>query len=177
MNQEYLTILQKRTGVLAIGRSTLRNQGAPGVIERARDYLKVMKLKPLKKIDTEVKFKKFLEKHTIELSNYFPKGAKENWGAARKAINIFLRDCLYNQYLSKEYGIRKLEKWLEIPLDGDVAKKLKSKHPDSELKWKSIKSLGKEMSDKFQSCATKSAKLDGIPRVHLDIKYWRNGEY
>lgn len=177
MNQEYLTILQKRTGVLAIGRSTLRNQGAPGVIEKARNYLKVMNLKPLKKIDTEIKFKNFLQKNTIELSNSFPRGATGNWGAARKAINIFLRDCLYNQYLSKEYGIHKLEKWLEVPLDGDVAKKLKNDHPDSELYWKSIKTLGKEMSDNFQSCASKSAKLDEISRVHLDIKYWRNGNY
>lgn len=177
MNKEYLTILQKRTGVLAIGRSTLRNQGAPGVIEKARDYLKVIDLKPLKKIDTETKLKNYLQKHTIKLSNNFPRGAKGNWGAARKAINIFLRDCLYNQYLSKEYGFHKLEKWLEVPLDGDVANKLKSKHPDSELKWKSIKSLGKEMSDKFQSYASQSAKLDGVSRVHLDIKYWRNGNY
>lgn len=40
MNNSYIKKLQERTGQLAIGRSTLRNQGASGVIEKARGYLK-----------------------------------------------------------------------------------------------------------------------------------------
>jgi hypothetical protein len=45
-----------------------------------------------------------------------PAGAK-NWGAARKALNLVLRDILYNQYLQREYGFNRIGKWLELPLD------------------------------------------------------------
>ena len=39
MNQETIGYLGRRTAQLAIGNSTLRNQGAPGVAKAARDFL------------------------------------------------------------------------------------------------------------------------------------------
>jgi hypothetical protein len=174
---KYLKLLQERTGQLAIGRSTLRNQGAPKVIETTRTYLQRMNLSTLKKIDSETKYNNFLERHTKALSKKFPGKAKGNWGAARKAINIFIRDCLYNQYLSEAYDIDRLEAWLEVPLDRDVAENLIKKHPNKLPRWISIRSLDKGASDKFQNQALISAANEGVARVHLDIKYWRNGKY
>lgn len=176
MKKNYIKLLQERTGQLAIGRSTLRKQGAPGVIDTARSYLQKMNLKPLKNIDSEDKYQKFLNRHTNSLANSFPAGAKGNWGAARKAINIFMRDCLYNLYLCTEYSIQVLEPWLEVPLDKDVGKKLNENDPNLP-KWKSIKYLKGEVSDKFQTSAQKLGEKEGVSRVHLDIKFWRNGIY
>ena len=174
MKMKYIKLLQNRTGELAIGRSTLRNQGAPKVIETARNYLKTMNLKPLNKVSSQNDYLKYLDKHTIKLSQTFPKGAKGNWGAARKAINIFIRDCLYNQYLSAEYNLNKLEKWLEVPLDNDVATNIRKKCKTLPT-WKSIKSLTQDVSNQYQQCAQIIGNKEKVARVHLDIKYWRNG--
>ncbi len=164
-------------GYLAIGASTLRNQGAPQVIETARLYLQGINLNLLKKINSESQYLNFINRHTNALSNKVPAGAKGNWGAARKAINIFMRDCLYNQYLTKQYGINKLEEWLEVPLDKDVANNIIKGCNCNLHPWKSIKSLDKDTSDRYQVCAYMIAKKEKIPRVHLDIIYWREGKY
>ncbi len=171
----FIKLLQDRTAEIAIGPSTLRNQGAPKVIKTARDYLKAMNLVPLKTISSKRDYLKYLDRHSNKLSKQFPKGAKGNWGAARKAINIFIRDCLYNQYLSSKYRLNKLEKWLEIPLDKDVATNI---HDNCKAlpPWKSIKALTQDISDQYQQCAQMIGKKEKVARVHLDIKYWRHGK-
>jgi hypothetical protein len=177
MNQEFISTLQKRTGQLAIGRSTLRNQGAPGVIDRARSFLQDIQLSEFRTISTNDQYLQFLENKTVELSESFPAGAKGNWGAARKALNIFFRDCLYNTYLNKEYSIERLRDWLEIPLDGDVARNLCAINKSSLPKWPNIRCLTPEISSIYQEKAAEEAKKFGIARVDLDIYYWRNSQY
>jgi hypothetical protein len=158
---------------LAIGRSTLRNQGAPGVVDAARDYLEDL---PLRKfhVPTRTRFRRVLDEHTDQLQKKLPRGAR-NWGAARKALNIFLRDVVYNQYLCRHYGLRRLERWLEVPLDKDVAKALLRDKPETmELpRWRSIKRLTPEVSKRYQTAATTVAKERGVARIHLDLDYWR----
>ena len=177
MNQEFISILQQRTGQLAIGRSTLRNQGAPGVIGRARSFLQQIELSELNAVSTHDQYLRFLESKTVELSESFPEGAKGNWGAARKALNIFFRDCLYNTYLSAEYSIERLRSWLEIPLDGDVARNLYALHKPSLPKWPNIRRLTPDISSIYQETAAEEAQKVGIARVDLDIYYWRDGQY
>lgn len=177
MNQEFISILQQRTGQLAIGRSTLRNQGAPGVIARARLFLQGIELSDLGAVSTKDQYLQFLENKTVELSESFPVGAKGNWGAARKALNIFLRDCLYNKYLSQEYSIERLRDWLEIPLDGDVARNLSALHKSSLPKWPNIRRLSPGISSIYQEKAAEEAQKVGVARVDLDIYYWRDGQY
>jgi hypothetical protein len=177
MNQYFLKILQQRTGQLAIGRSTLRNQGAPGVIGRARSFLQNLELSEFRAVSTNEQYLQFLEDKTMELSESFPDGAKGNWGAARKALNIFFRDCLYNAYLNKEYSIERLRGWLEIPLDGDVARNLYALYKPSLPKWPNIRCLTPEISSIYQQKASEKALKVGIARVDLDIYYWRDGHY
>lgn len=158
---------------MAIGRSTLRNQGAPGVVDAARNYLEELPLREFH-VPTRTRFRRVLDKHTDQLQKKLPRGAR-NWGAARKALNIFLRDVVYNQYLCRHYGLRRLERWLEVPLDRDVATALIDDRPKSMHlpSWRSIKALTETRSDLFQNAARAVAKKRGVARVHLDIEYWR----
>ncbi len=178
MNKKYIDRLQNRTAQLAIGASTLRSQGAPGVVETARTYMKKMQLYRLHKVKSEKAYQTTLNNHTGRLSMRFPGGAKGNWGAARKAINIFLRSVVYNRLLCDWYKIRHLEPWLEVPLDSYVVGGIKKdKRPNEKIpKWKSIKSLKKEDSNVFQQVAKNIARREGINRIHLDLKYWRRGK-
>ena len=71
------------------------------------------------------RFQSRLNVATRRLKDRLPKGAR-NWGAARKALNIFLRDVLYNHYLRSRHHLDRLEEWLEVPLDRDVAAALRA---------------------------------------------------
>jgi hypothetical protein len=105
--------------------------------------------------------------------NSFPSGA-QHWGAARKALNLFLRDVLYNHYLSQHFRFRRIEKWLEVPLDSYTAKGIREKYGSKKLPpWKGIKYLTPEVSQAYQDAATKLASDSKFARVHLDVLYWR----
>jgi len=175
MNQKYIDYLQKRIAESAVGASTLRNQGAPGVVEVARSYLKKIKLKNLSNIKDEVEYVRFLNRHTGKLKNKFHGGAKGNWGAARKALNIFFRDVAYSIVLTEWYGIEQIMPWLEVPLDNDVIKGIKKdKGKAIKLpKWNSIRKLEEHGSREFQKEAKNIGDREGLYRVHLDLKYWR----
>ena len=82
---------RQRLANTSIGPTTLRNQGAPGVVDAARDFLKQLDLARLV-TDSEAKFSQELDLETGKLQQSFPDGAKENWGAARKSINLFLAE-------------------------------------------------------------------------------------
>jgi hypothetical protein len=84
-----IRLLHERTAEVAIGPSTLRNQGAPGVVLAARQFLKELNLDSFR-TSTEQQFRARLNTATKRLKDRLPKKAR-NWGAARKAINIFLR--------------------------------------------------------------------------------------
>ncbi|MET0064840.1 MAG: hypothetical protein ABW076_00695 [Candidatus Thiodiazotropha sp.] len=175
MNPRYISMMQARTAQVAIGHSTLRNQGAPDVIATARSYLSKVDLSKFAATESEEEFLSVLNKRTKSLADRFPGEAKGNWGAARKALNIFLRDCLYNRYLAEHFGLVKLECWLEIPLDGDVGNKLREKFPEILPKWKTIKRLTPGVSQQFQEAAAVHAVQEQVCKVLLDLKFWRNG--
>ncbi|MBU1308640.1 MAG: hypothetical protein KKE30_03790, partial [Gammaproteobacteria bacterium] len=113
--------------------------------------------------------------HLIRLPNIynqFPTNAK-SWGAARKALNLFLRDVTYNKDLCEYYDLSRIRKWLEIPLDSHVANALKKEPEGVNLpKWCTIKRLTPEISREFQTVATRVAQRKRIARVDLDIYYW-----
>jgi hypothetical protein len=88
MNNVPLDKIKERIAFLAIGTSTLRNQGAPKVKQTAQRYLAKMNLEPMLKISPEKEYRSFINRHTKALSNKFPGNAKGNWGAARKAVKI-----------------------------------------------------------------------------------------
>ena len=172
---DFIDRLQARTALLAIGRSTLRNQGAPGVITAARRYLRTVNLRDFA-TPTRQAFRAALDRHTTRLMKRFPAGANNNWGAARKAMNIFLRDVLYSRPLCEHYGLAKLERWLELPLDSNVYDGLVQDSARHELpRGPGVKGLDGTVSAQLQAAADSIARTNRIDRVHLDVKYWRKG--
>lgn len=96
------------------------------------------------------------------------------WGAARKFLNIFLRDVVYNRYLCDKYELMHIVPWLELPLDSQVASGLREEPGGGSLpRWKTVIGLEKADSQKFQAFATEVAARMGCERVHLDVIYWR----
>lgn len=181
---DFYTKLQRRIAQMAVGTSSLRNQGGSGLIKICRDYFeqKIELDEFFEVLPDETKFIEFLNNHTNELVKLFPETAK-SWGAARKGLNLFLRDIAYNKYFADKYKIpsalksnNEALKNLEVPLDKDVATGLE-KHYDTSLpKWKGIKHLKPDDSKIFQQKAQELGKKKSIARVHLDLEFWRNNK-
>ena len=155
-----------------MGSSSLRNQGAAGVLLAARDVAAEINLKELSHA-TRTRFHISLDELTQRMLMRFPENA-QNWGAARKGLNLFLRDATYNKDLCGFYGLEHLRSWLEVPLDKDVASALKDQPEGKYLpRWCGIKYLTPQASREFQTVATKVAIRSRLPRVDLDVYYWR----
>lgn len=168
---ELLTRMQRHVAQLAANGSSLRNQGAAGVVDAARQFLATLDLASFVAGD-ERSFAAALDRATEDLRRGFPEGAR-NWGAARKVLNLFLRDCLYHTYLARAYGLDRLRFWLEVPLDSQVAAALRKKAERGHLPpWPQIKRLTRETSGLYQTEATERAKTLGVARVDLDLWFW-----
>lgn len=171
MNSEFISQLQKRLAETAIGPSTLRNQGSKGVVQIARDFLRAIDLRDFLRRNSN-QYQNVLDKHTEELRRSFPRNA-QNWGAARKALNIFLRDSFYNRYLYDEFSLGRLEFWLELPLDKYVGEALLT-YDRTLPRWRSIKYLTPRDSSRYQQAASRWAGEKNMARIHLDIWLWRS---
>ena len=158
-------MIQRREAFAAILPSTVRNPGASGVVEAARKFLSQMDLRPFG-TKSKAAFTASLEKETEALQKALPKKAS-TWGLARKALNIFLRNCLYNHYLRTTFHLDHAEPFFELPLDSLVAKALRDR--DEHLpSWRGVKRLEPCDSAKFQTYAARLARPKGYARVHLD---------
>jgi len=168
--------VHRRVANISIGASTMRGQGVD--LEKARKFLWLdLNLNELREMPKK-RFERWLNKKTKSLVKEFKKtpGDQNNWGAARKAINIFLENAFYNRFLSEEYGLQKLEDMLEVPLDKSVMQGLRDDSKAKVIpKRQSIKRLDKRNSNKFQKLAREVAKSEPNYRyrIYLDLKYWR----
>ena len=170
---DFIAWLQRRTAEAAIGASALRNQGAPGVIAAARISLAEIDLRAFGRA-SKAKFLALLDRSTSGVLASFPQGAEESWGGARKAVNLFLRDAVYNKDLSDFYKLDRIRWWLEVPLDKHVAAGLLGETEGRGLpKWGQIKRLTPERSREFQAAAALVAARKRLARVDLDVYYWR----
>jgi hypothetical protein len=114
----------------------------------------------------------WLDRQTEALLDTLPIDGRP-WGAARKALNLFLRDSLYNRYLSDHFNLQQIEAWLEIPLDSAVARGLQSGTGRGVLpRWPGLKHLDPSVSTSYQNAAAEHARVLGIARVHLDMYLW-----
>jgi hypothetical protein len=169
---ELIPLLAARTASLAVGSSTARNQGAPGVVDAARAALSKVDLKKFSRASKE-RFIDTLDEHTEFIRRKLPFGAR-HWGTSRKCLNIFLRDILYNQFLCPHFGFLGLESFLEVPLDRDVACGLLSEPEGASLpSWRTIKSLDRDTSHNYQNVAVCVARRLQTHPIHLDVIYWR----
>ena len=178
---DFIDHIQRQISELAVGASALRNQGGSGLIKAARAHFKATNIDLYGSAKDAAAFLKLLDNDTATLQSIFPTGA-QHWGAARKAMNLFLRDACYNRFLSSHYGLARIEQWLEVPLDKDVATGLTDdlrrgtySMPSgfSAPNWTKIKALTATASADFQSMAQAYSNLLGISRVHVDLLYWR----
>jgi hypothetical protein len=155
---------------VSIGPSALRNQGK-GILKKAQKYCSKINLINYSFLN-EQEYLNQLNIETIKMLKSF-KLKKKPWGAARKALNLFFRNCLYNKYLCESYKINNIESFLEIPLDSAVAYGLKKRAKKRELpKWPGLKSLTKEQSNIYQNFAKKIAAKKKLNRIHLDMYLW-----
>ena len=69
---------QRRIANVIIGASVLRNQGAPGVVDAARDFISKLDLTAFA-VDNESAFRQNLDKQTKLLQEALPKDA-QYWG-------------------------------------------------------------------------------------------------
>lgn len=168
----FITNLLYRTAQAAIGPSALRKQGASGVISAAREAAAKIDVRKLSECNVQT-FPAFLNEATDALLNRFPDKAK-NWGAARKAINLYFRDLVYNADLSMYFQLKPVRELLEVPLDKDVATGLLDQPEGKSLpKWTSIKGLQPKTSAAYQAVAAKVASRHQVCRVDLDVFFWR----
>ena len=122
MSSEFLRDVQ-RHNANAFGISVIRNMVAkrPGTLHRLKQFL--TDDVDLAEISSVTDFPSKLNSLTDHLSE----SAGLPWGASRKALNIFLRDALYNHYLRCAFQLQQIETALEVPLDGDVGKALRTR--------------------------------------------------
>jgi hypothetical protein len=119
-----------------------------------------------------VKFEAALDDLTLEL---IAAVKQVKWGAARKFLNIFLRDASCNYFLRRHHGLENVERYLELPLDSHVATWLRRKAKKGHFRsWKSVISVDRELNRKYQIFAQSVADEMGLARVHLDLYAWRS---
>ena len=98
---------------------------------------------------------------------------ERHWGLARKALNLFLRECLYNAYLRRAYHLSRAEAYLELPMDSFTVRGVRRKSSNQSLpRWLGVRKLTAEASEKYQERASRLAAEEGLARVHLDVYYW-----
>lgn len=141
-----------------------------GTVAAAHSYLEQLDLRVFS-TGSATGFRRALDGKTDSLARRLP---ERRWGIARKCLNIFLRDAAYNRFLCRAYNLDRIEPWLEVPLDRQVAEGLKREAGRGFLpRWRAIKTLDPEVSRRYQDFAARVAKGKGIHRVHLDLLYWR----
>ena len=148
---------------------------AGGTTAAARGYLGGMELTPFATGEPDI-FLHVLDSGTDALREAMQADAQSSrgeWGYARKGLNIFLRDCLYNYYLRDAYGLGIAESLLEVPLDSIVAMRLRREGAGAALPvWTTIKALDPETSARYQSVAQSCGAARNQARVHLDADWW-----
>jgi hypothetical protein len=174
MNENVLRAIQRHNARAAIGSSSMRGAGSTGVVKAARQFLGDMNLAPFGAAKRKT-FMAELDRNTERLQRALPKGA-QRWGLARKAINIFLRNCLYTAYLRDRYGLARAERFFEVPLDSITGKRLHKAAPDLLPPWKTVRGLTKRTSAAYQEVASEQARKESVARVHLDAVWWGERE-
>jgi hypothetical protein len=139
-----------------------------GDIEHVRGFLDRLNLSNFAE---PTRFAQALDRATNSLARLLP---KDRWGAARKFINIYLRNATYNHHLRRKYSLRRIEHLLELPLDSFTAQHLRDAPEGSALpRWKGVIHLTPEASAAYQAIAERVALRRSMHRVHLDVVFWR----
>jgi len=127
--KNFISKMQRKVAISAVGPSAVRGRKGGKIIKVVHDFLAETGLASVPRT-RQAEFLDWLDQRTSALQDRLParrgkKRPRRPWGIARKAINLFLRDAVYNKYLSGRFGLDRLEAWLELPLDSQVARRLR----------------------------------------------------
>lgn len=167
-----MTLMQTYVANISISGSTLRNQGAPGVVTAARSFLATLDLNELTRMNPP-RYHDWLNERTDELMERLPDRA-QRWGTARKAINVFMVQAFLNKHLRDKFMLGRLGNMLETPLDSKAASGLRQHEPRLP-RWNSIQGLSEQDSACYQRVAATLATQLRIPRACLDMTLWTPG--
>ncbi len=172
--KKLLALIQQFAAVDAVGTSAVRGQPT-GTKAKIQEYLKKIRLNTIPS-GTFSDFKAWLN-HQTRCIQRKPPNPNAPWDIARKTLNLFLRACYYNHYLRRRYKLAKIGKWLEVPLDGIVARELKRDAGKGMLPpWAGLKRLEQQDSDEFQKHAHEYAAACKLPvPIFLDNYLWLHG--
>lgn len=162
--------MQSYVAETCIGSSALRNQGGSGLIAASREFFKSIDFVQIP--STQDEFDKWLGEKTRELLLNFPVACRP-FGAARKALNLFLRSAAYNIVLNRASDLDRLLPLLELPLDSFAANHLKTLYPSLPKKWIGLKYISSTEHTEYQQAAQKIAARGQVHRVDLDVFFYR----
>jgi len=168
--REFHKMHQSRIARGAVEASAVRGRGNAGVVTSARAFLRRVNLKAFSTSQPK-KFTTALDRNTKALRARLPHKARL-WGVARKALNLFLRDCLYNKYLNEAYSLDRASRLLELPLDSFTGKALVEHARGTLARWSGVKHVTPETSAAFQLVASLEGERRKVDRVHLDGLWW-----
>lgn len=159
-----LNSLQRHIAYCAVAPTTLRNMEADR--NSICDWLGQVDLGIL----TQDTFPDCIDLWTSELVKW----GRGPWGAVRKAINLFLRDCALNFAVREKHRLQSIEPSFEIPLDSQTMLALRgiARLSESQLAKSTVKALYPELSLSYQKVASSYAKDMGVLRVQLDMLWW-----
>src|SRR6266478_5868742 len=103
-HEKFIIDLKKFTAVTSVGVQALRRQGV-GAIGCIQEQLEALDLSQTTSMENQEGFVRWLDEETDLLMER----CRVSWSAARKALNLFLRACFYDRYLSVEFGLDHLE--------------------------------------------------------------------
>lgn len=167
-SKEFTELVRHHLAIGAVTPSAARQMVPKGGIQYVRKFLDDL---DIRRFNNPANFRRSLDLATKSLARWLPKG---RWGAARKFLNIYLRNITYNVFLRRAYRLDRVESLLELPLDSFAAKGLHAEREGGALPgWKGVIHLTPESSAVYQAVAAQVAKRLSISRVHLDMRYWR----
>lgn len=172
--KELLALIQEFAAIDSVSTSAVRGQ--PRKTKKViQEYLATVRLGRIPH-RTRHDFEAWLDRQTEHIQHGLA-GREKPWGIARKTLNLFLRLCFYIHYLRREYGLAKVGRWLEVPLDGLVARELRKDAGRGVLpRWKGLKRLKQEDSERYQEHAREYAAACKLPvPVFLDNYLWLRG--
>ena len=139
---DLLASIQHHLARVAINASSMRGAGSPRVVAITRKFLGKLPLKPFSTPYEKV-FRARLDAATKDLMKKLPPNARR-WGRARKALNIFLRDCLYTVHTRRAYRLNRAEQFFELPLDSIIGARLAKESDGALPRWKTVRALTPE---------------------------------
>ncbi len=156
--------MRRRVGRTAVGPTTLRNMACTkGKRSELLHFFQETKLPDFSNGD----YLGHLDQLTVRLQREL----EFDFGPARKALNLFIRDLFYFNITREFFGLLKCEEFLECPLDSYTMKGIKN-DAKLEIDVPTVSRLTRQQSVKFQQAAADIAIKRGTCRVHLDLIYW-----